>query len=198
MAYICELGSGQRLYLDNVGEQTAVTLATSSAGQQQQSSSQFTTGAWTTPPELFRIPQGVVVKLTTAQGVHHLQLQGNQLGMMSQSPSLGNAQQMQVSSGVAMPGSPMPPMQPMSPVEPMQPMTPMAPIQPMKMGDMEMSANPMQMRMGNMAMQMGNAATSSRASGSTTAGKAKFCSQCGTPVKPSDRFCSNCGYQLNG
>ena len=204
MAYTCELGSGQRLYLDNSGAQTAVTLASGSAGQQQQSSSQFTTGTWTAPPALFRTQQGVIVQLTTAQGVHHLQLQGNQLGMMSQSPALGNAQQMQMSSGVAMPGNAMPPMQPMAspqpmqPMSPMEPMQPMTPMQPMKMGDMEMSANPMQMRMGNMAMQMGNTASSSAASSSAaSAGKAKFCSQCGTPVQPSDRFCSNCGHQLN-
>lgn len=198
MAYTCELGSGQRLYLDNVGEQTAVTLASSSAGQQQQSGSQFTTGVWTATPELFRTPQGVVIKLTTAQGTQHLQLQGSQLGMMSQSPALGNAQQMPISTGVAMPGSSMPSMAPMTPMQPMTPMEPMQPMQPMKMGDMEMNANPMQMRMGNMEMQMGSAAASGSASGSTTAGKAKFCSQCGTPVKPSDRFCANCGHQLNG
>ena len=207
MAYTCELGSGQRIYLENVGEQTAVTLASSSAGQQQQSGSQFTTGTWTTPPELFRTPQGVVIKLTTAQGTHHLQLQGNQLGMMSQSPTLGNAQQMQMSSGVAMPGNAMPPMgatQPMSPMQPMEPMQPMQPMQPMKMGNMEMNANPMQMRMGNMEMQMGNAASSSAASssaassGAASPGKAKFCSQCGTAVQSGDRFCANCGHQLNG
>lgn len=98
MAYTCELGSGQRIYLENVGEHTAVTLASSGAGQQQQSGSQFTTGAWTAPPALFRTPQGVVIQLTTAQGSHHLQLQGNQLGVMSQSPALGNAQQMQMLS----------------------------------------------------------------------------------------------------
>lgn len=188
MAYTCELGSGQRIYLENVGEQTAITLAAGSAGQQQQSGSQFTTGPWTAPPELFRTQQGVVIKLTTAQGTHHLQLQGNQLGMMSQSPSLGNAQQMQMSSDVSMPGNSMPPMQPM---QPMQPMEPMQPMPPMKMGNMEMNANPMQMRMGNMEMQMGNAASSA-----SSTGKAKFCSQCGTPVQPSDRFCANCGHQL--
>jgi len=201
MAYTCELGSGQRLYLENVGEKTAVTLASGSAGQQQQSGSQFTTGVWTSPPELFRTSQGVVIKLTTAEGTHHLQLQGQQLGVLSQSPALGNAQQIQMNSGVSVPGNAMPPMQPMSSMEPMQPMSsmePMQPMQPMKMGNMEMNANPMQMRMGNMEMQIGNAASSSAAkSGASSTGKAKFCSQCGTPVQPSDRFCANCGHQLN-
>ena len=189
MAYTCELGSGQRIYLDNIGEQTTITLASSGVGQQQQSGSQFMTGAWTSPPELYRTPQGVVVKLTTALGIHHLQVQGNQLGVMSGSPSLSNAQQMQMSSGVSMPGSAMPPMQPMQPMQPMPPMQPMQSMPPMKMDDMEMNMNPMQMRMGNMEMQMGN--TANRPSN-----QAKFCSQCGSPVQLSDRFCSNCGYQL--
>ncbi|MEM0981770.1 MAG: zinc ribbon domain-containing protein, partial [Cyanobacteria bacterium P01_H01_bin.58] len=204
MAYTCEFSPGQRIYLDNVGEQTIVTLMSSSAGQQQQSGSQFTTGLWTTPPELFRIEQGVVVKLTTAQGERYLQLQGMQLGWMTHSPNLGHAQSMQMSAEVAMPGTNMPPMQPMSPmgstppmqpmqpmtpVQPMQPMKPMQPMQPMKMGNMEMNMNPMQMRMGNMEMSLGNDAGS--------VAKPKFCSQCGTPVQPSDRFCAHCGHQLN-
>ncbi|MEM9120674.1 MAG: zinc ribbon domain-containing protein [Cyanobacteria bacterium P01_F01_bin.56] len=193
MAYTCELGSGQRLYLDNLGEQTAVTLASSSAGQQQQASSQFTTGAWTAPPELFRTPQGVVIKLTTAQGTQYLQWQGHQLGMMAQNPPLGNAQPMPMSSGATMPGHPMPPLQPMPPMPSMEPMPPMP---PMKMGDMEMSTNPMQMRMGNMTLQMSSAVSSSVSHNAATAGKAKFCTQCGSPVQPRDRFCANCGHQL--
>ncbi|MDB9529193.1 zinc ribbon domain-containing protein [Oscillatoria sp. CS-180] len=177
MAYTCEISSGQRLYLENSGEQTAVTLASSSTGQQQQSSSQFTTGAWTAPPEAFQTAAGVVIKLTTTQGVQHLQVQGNQMGLVTDHPVPGSAQQMQMSTNVAMPSNTMPPMESMPPM------------QPMRMGDMEMSLNPMQMRMGNMEMQMGKSVKRSP-------GKTNFCSQCGTPVKPSDRFCANCGHQL--
>ncbi len=211
MAYTCELGPGQRIYLDNIGGQTAVTLYTGNGGQQQQSGSQFTTGAWTTPPEVFRTDQGVVIKLTTAQGVHHLQLQGNQMGWMTGSPSLGQAQQMQTSAVSTPPGGSMPTMEPMPAMGSMSPMTlqpiaapppmqPMQPMQPMKMGNMEMNANPMEMRMGNMEMRMGEAFGSSPASPSVSApasaNQPKFCSQCGTSVKAGDRFCANCGHQL--
>ncbi|UBF26082.1 hypothetical protein K9N68_31880 [Kovacikia minuta CCNUW1] len=49
MAYICELGMGQRVYVDNKGGQTMVTVASSSAGQQQQSSSWFSDGYLDSP-----------------------------------------------------------------------------------------------------------------------------------------------------
>ena len=54
MAYVCEIGTGQRAYLDNQGKQTIVTTASSSLGQQQQSSQSFVTGSWTASPESFR------------------------------------------------------------------------------------------------------------------------------------------------
>jgi hypothetical protein len=200
MAYTCDLGGGQHVYLDNVGDQTAVTLASTGPGQQQQSGSQFTTGPWTQAPEFFRIDPGVVIKLTTAQGAQFLQLQGQQLGWMVQPPTLANAQQMQTSTVAAMPGGSMPPMQPMTstttgtapkmePMQPMQPMQPMAPMPPMQMGNMSMNTQPMEMRMGNMAMRMGEAPNQGA--------QRKFCSQCGTPVQPSDRFCASCGHQLS-
>lgn len=184
MAYTLELGSDRRAYIDNAGDRTTVTLASGNAGQQQQSSSQFSTGAWTAPPKAFNTGQGIIIRLTTSTGTHHLQIQGNQMGVMSGSPAMGNAQQMQMSSGASMPDSSM------------QPMQPMEPMQPMKMGNMEMNANPMQMRMGNMEMHMGRSPGGDNASSSAGA-KAKFCSQCGTPVAPDDRFCAQCGHRLN-
>ena len=177
MAYTCELGPGQRLYLDNVGGQTTVTMLSGNAGQQQQSSSQFTTGVWTAPPEMFVTPQGFVIKLTTAQGVQHLQVQGTQFGWITGNPLLDQAQQVPMSTVSSTSQT----------VQPMQPM------QPMKMGNMQMNMNPMQMRMGNMAMQIG---TSSNDAENNAAVQPQFCSQCGTPVKSSDRFCANCGHQL--
>jgi hypothetical protein len=60
-------------------------------------------------------------------------------------------------------------------------MSSMPPMQPMQMGNLP----PMVMRMGNMELNMG-----------ATAQRQKFCSQCGTPVKPTDKFCANCGNKL--
>lgn len=173
MAYTCELDSGQRINLDNQGNQTVVTVSNGSLGQQQQSSSSFTTGKWTSPPEIFRRDRGVVIKITTAEGEHQVRVQGNSISVESSHVSLGNSQRMHLqqsgtstSSGVSM--------------------KPMEPIKPMKMGDMSMNMNPMEMRMGNMSMQMGDKTQSTR----------RFCSQCGASVEPSDRFCSSCGHQL--
>jgi NADH pyrophosphatase NudC (nudix superfamily) len=187
MAYVCELGGGRRIYLDNQGGQTAVTIASSGAGQQQQASSRYQTGQWVAPPQLFQTLEGVAIKLTTVQGEQWLHFQGNSISVMGEFSSPGAAQQMQMQQVESVPAPVVQPMQPMTPMEPMQPM------QPMKMGNMEMNMNPMQMRMGNMEMRMGTAT----AAPTTPSATRRFCSQCGAAVEPSDRFCSSCGHQLN-
>lgn len=186
MAYLCNLGTGQQVYLENQGTQTIVTIMSGGPGQQQQASSSFSTGRWTEPPTMFRTDKAVILRINSETGQHFVQLQGSSMGVMSQSPSLSNAQQLQVQqTSSAVSGQ-----QPMPPMQPMQPMPPMPPMQPMKMGDMEMSMNPMQMRMGNMEMSMGKSSDLSEGSGR------HFCTQCGNPVQPSDRFCANCGNRL--
>ena len=60
------------------------------------------------------------------------------------------------------------------------------PMQPMQMGKMQMNMQPMVMRMGDMELNMG-----------ATASKQRFCSQCGTAVKPTDKFCASCGNKLD-
>jgi hypothetical protein len=59
------------------------------------------------------------------------------------------------------------------------------PMQPMQMGNMQMNMQPMVMRMGNMELNMG-----------ATANQQRFCSQCGTSVKATDKFCASCGAKL--
>jgi len=171
MAYVCEIGTGQRAYLENQGTQTIVTTASSSPGQQQQSSQSFVTGSWTAAPESFRNASGVVVKITTSQGQYFIQIQGHSMGMIAEHPSLQGAQPIQLQQVDRPPTSSMPPIEPMKPME---------------MGDMEMSMNPMQMRMGNMELRMDKPVSSTH----------RFCSQCGTEVNPRDRFCSACGHRL--
>jgi NADH pyrophosphatase NudC (nudix superfamily) len=183
MAYVCDLGTGQRVYLDNQGMQTVVTTVSTSRGQQQQSSSGFETGSWTAPPELFQTANGVIVKINTAGGDRLIQIQGNSMSVTSSVSSLSNSQQLQMQQVASTPASSMPPMQPMEPMQPMKP------IEPMKMGDMQMNLNPMEMRMGNMEMRIGSTAQDSETR--------RFCSQCGAAVGASDRFCSSCGHQLN-
>jgi zinc-ribbon domain len=179
MAYACELGTGQRIYVDHQGTQTMVTVMGGGPGQQQQSSTSFHTGSWTTPPEIFQTAGGAVLKITTAQGEHFIYIQGGSMQMMGGVPSLSGSQQMQVQQVASIPTSSFPPMEPMKPMK------------PMSMGGMQM--NPMEMRMGDMEMRMGSPTASSKPN---TPNPRRFCSQCGTAVEPEDRFCSSCGHRL--
>src|SRR5579883_1768386 len=81
-SYVCELGDGQRIGLENSADQTIVTTLSSRPGQQQQSSSRFQTGRWTAPPEAFRLGGGVGVRIVTAQGTWVVQVQGSRISIL--------------------------------------------------------------------------------------------------------------------
>lgn len=179
MAYLCDLGNGQKIYLENQGNQTIVTSVSQSSGQQQQSSNQFTTGTWSSLPQVYQFPNGMLIKLTTAQGEYNLQIQGSNMVINQGLIDVGNAQTVPLQQAPET-ASNLPPMEPMQPLEPMKPM------QPMTMGNMSMNMNPMEMKMGNMSMTMGETPKTGR----------RFCSQCGSPVKESDKFCASCGHRL--
>ncbi|MBE9169248.1 zinc ribbon domain-containing protein [Pleurocapsales cyanobacterium LEGE 06147] len=177
MAYVGELDTGQKIYLENQGTQTLITSIFSGSGQQQQSSNSISTGSWTAEPEMYKTSNGVIVEITTAGGKYCVQIQGSSMSVMNETPSLSKERQMQMRQVESTPASSMPPMEPMK---------------PMKMGDMEMKMNPMEMRMGNMQMRMG-----SSTSDEIHQSKRRFCSQCGESVHPNDRFCSSCGHRLD-
>ena len=181
MAYMCELGMGQRVYLENRSEQTVVVMASGGSGQQQQASSSFQTGLWAAPPELFQTPGGVVIRLQVGGGDRYLQVQGGSMSLMGGTPFLGGAQQLQLLQVDQTP---------CSTVQPMQPM------QPMQMGNMQMGMKPMGMQMGDMQMRMGSGPAADAAEASPAADGRRFCSQCGVAVKPDDRFCASCGHRL--
>lgn len=187
MAYVGELDTGQKIYLENQGTETVITNTFSGLGQQQQSSSSITTGSWTAKPKMYKTANGVVLEIITARGKYFVQIQGSSMSVMSETPSPRKDRQMQMRQVESTPASSMPPMEPMKPMQPMQ---------PMKMGDMEMKMNPMEMRMGNMQMQMGSSMSPSTSDG-VHQSKRRFCSQCGELVNPSDRFCSSCGHRLD-
>jgi NADH pyrophosphatase NudC (nudix superfamily) len=171
MIYQWELSTGHQISLDNQGAQTVVTIFRTSAGQQQRTSNSFTTGVWIVPPEMSITPTGAILKVTTSTGESLIQIQGNSIQMQS---SHGDEHQSTTSASSTSTFT--------SGVEPMSPLKPMP---PMQMGNMQMSMRPMVMRMGNMELNMG-----------ATANRQRFCSQCGTPVKPTDRFCASCGNNL--
>ena len=189
MGYRCEWATGQSVYLENVDDQTRVTLTNSSPGQQQQSSNHVQTGHWTAPPEVWQVAIGLVVKLLTAQGERFIYIQGNQVSTSKEAPSWGDAQPLPVhvdSTPAAMAPTPS--------------MPPMHPLPPMQMGDMQMDQSAMTMQMGKMRMEM-NPIEPSPQTGidkpSTSVVQRNFCSQCGSTLKPSDRFCAHCGHRLD-
>lgn len=184
MAYVCELSAGRTLYLDNLDGRTVVTITSQSAGQQQQASSTFQTGAWVATPEVYLTSDGAVVKLQAAQGSHYIRVHGGSIGV-SEAFSLDALEQMQMQQTSGL--------KPSIPVSPKTSKTaeslpPMTPMQPMTMGDMQMNLSTMEMRMGNLEMKMGEARSSDPIQ--------RFCSQCGSSVQPPDRFCTHCGHRL--
>ena len=160
MVYNWNLATGHQLSIDNEGAQTVVTIQQISTGQQQRSSNSFTTGIWLIPPEMTLTPTGGIVKITTPSGESIIQIQGNSVQMHSNS-----SDSQSTSSTSTANFSPMP---------------------PMKMGNMQMSMQPMVMKIGNMELNMDTEATQQK----------RFCSQCGTPVKIDDKFCASCGSKL--
>lgn len=190
MAYVCDLGAGQRAYLDNQGTQTIITLASSSPGQQQQASTSVQTGSWIGPPQAFQTASSVVIRIQLADGNRFVQIQGSSINWVT-------ASAIETAQPLAMQRTEMPAMQPMQPMT----MPAMPPMQPMTMGNMSMSLNPMEMRMGDMEMRMGSVTSSASSNqtanqASTEAASQRFCNQCGSAVKPDDRFCSSCGNRL--
>ncbi|MGR3278444.1 zinc ribbon domain-containing protein [Acaryochloris marina NIES-2412] len=176
MAYVGELGTGSTIYLENQDSQTIITAIAASPGQQQQTSHSFSTGHWTTSPELFRSLQGHIIRLETAQGNYVLLVQNHQIRLIEAMPPRHTLESIPLQQIVHPPTSPIPPM---------------PPLQPLTMGNMVMSMQPMQMRMGNMHLSMGTTATATQ----TT--QNNFCSQCGTAVSAQDKFCANCGHRLH-
>jgi NADH pyrophosphatase NudC (nudix superfamily) len=169
MIHNWELATGQQISVDNQGAQTVVTILQTSAGQQQRTSSSFNTGIWIVPPEMSITPTGATLKITTPTGASLIQVQGNSIQIQSSHSGEHSASTSTAASATFTSGS-----------EPMQPM------QPMQMGNMHMNMQPMVMRMGNMELNMG-----------ATASQQRFCSECGTPVKATDKFCASCGNKLD-
>jgi len=137
MAYVCNLGNGQNIYLDNPGEQTVVMSMIQSPSQQQQSSSSFHTGTWTEIPQVFQTSQGLMIKIMSVQGDILIQVQGQNMQVTQNITGLLQSQKITVTQTHSMPKTalmmtPMPQMQTISPLKPIEPMqmTSMSTLQP--------------------------------------------------------------------
>lgn len=185
MTYAYDLENGQRLIVQNEGDDTVVALSSDDEGQQQSQSTSFHTGKWSKTPELFSTRGALILRFESKGGVEFIRVRGNQIQSMRSEPDLENAERRKLKKSeenVFM--KPMEPMKPMAPLKPMEPMKPMTPMKPLG------SMRPMEMRMGDMHMSMGT--------GEKAAEPAKrFCTQCGKPVQDDDRFCASCGHALS-
>ena len=151
MPYTANLSDNQKLAISNIGNQTNITLVSSSTGQQQSQGSSFTTGVWQTPPQLYKVGAGFILKLNTSSGASYVSIQANGMSTIT-APASDNGEEvkLQKTDDTATDASNMG-------FEPIQPMKPM---QPMKMGNMSMDINSMSMQMGNMSLNMNDNKTS--------------------------------------
>ena len=115
MTYAYDLGNGQRLLVQNDGDDTRVALTSGDPGQQQNQSTGFNTGGWSKPPELFRTPENLVLRLESKSGVEFIGVHGDQIESMRSEPELENAERLTLkesNENIAR----------MKPMEPMKPM----------------------------------------------------------------------------
>jgi hypothetical protein len=170
MTYAYDMENGQRLIVENDGDNTLVALSSGGGGQQQSQATGFDTGKWSKPPTLFRTKQGLLLRVETKSGPQFIAVRGSQIQTWrGDKPDLEEAEKLKLREAeetIAM--------EPMSPMEPMKPMR---------------SMRPMEMRMGNMHMRMG-------ASEEETKSEKRFCTNCGKPLQEDDRFCGYCGKKL--
>lgn len=195
MAYHFNFNSGQQLWVQQQGEQTAITLSVGSVSQQQQQQTLLTTGLWQASPVLLQTAVGLVLKIEGARGVTYVQIQANGLQLLA-AAATAHLGEVNLVAGQEMPDAHGDGNFELQPMTPIQPMTPMA---PMKMGNMSMQMTPMRMQMGEMTLEMSSSSSQKHTTQSETASTTRrFCTQCGHGVAPSDRFCAHCGHQLSG
>jgi zinc-ribbon domain len=176
MTYAYDLENGQRLIVENDGDNTLVALSSGGEGQQQSQASGFETGKWSKAPTLFRVKQGLVLRVETKSGSRFIAVRGSQIQIIGgREPDLENAEELRLresEENVAMES-----------MRPMEAMRPMESIRPMPV------MRPMEMRMGNMHMRMGGSEEEPES-------EKRFCTNCGKPARKDDRFCGYCGKRL--
>ena len=121
MTYTHDIGDGQRLLVENDGDDTQVALSSGDSGQQQNQSAGFNTGKWSKPPELFRTGDDIVLRLESENGVQFVGVHGHQIETMGSEPDLKTAEKITLKESAEN----IVRMKPMKPMEPMKPMKPM-------------------------------------------------------------------------
>ncbi|MCY7323865.1 MAG: zinc ribbon domain-containing protein [Phormidesmis sp. CAN_BIN36] len=160
MAYQCDLGTGQRLYLENLGTQTIVRLTSGNARQQQSQQSNFETGEWQDLPKVFRTGTGIILQIESTQKQSFLSLQAQRIGTLNNLPDMTGAEVLSLQTTESIVSS-------FNPMEPMKPME-------MKMGTMQMKMDTLQ-----------SAQRFCSQCGESVKVADRFCSHCGTQLSTS-------------
>jgi hypothetical protein len=127
MTYTHDIGNGQRLLVENEGDNSQIALSSGDSGQQQNQGAGFNTGKWSKPPELFRTGDDIVLRLEGKGGVLFVRVHARRIEPMSNEPDLETAEKLTLKESdenIAR-------MKPMEPMKPMKPMKPMEPMKPM-------------------------------------------------------------------
>jgi hypothetical protein len=126
MTYAYDLENGQRLIVQNDGDDTLVALGKGDEGQQQSQSTGFNSGKWLKPPELFRTGGNLVLRIEGRGGVQLISVRANQIRLMRGEQELDNAERLKLyESGESIAAKPMKSMKPMEPMKPMDPVKPL-------------------------------------------------------------------------
>src|ERR1700730_11253416 len=96
MTYAYDLENGQRLIVQNDGDDTLVALRSEDEGQQQSQSTGFDTGRWLRPPELFRSRGNLVLRLESKSGTEFVRIRGNQIQSMRSETGLKKGEKCKV------------------------------------------------------------------------------------------------------
>lgn len=140
------------VFIENQGAQTNLQVSSGSGGQQQSQGNGFTTGEWSSDPELYRDGRDLLLVLHTPEGDRAVRIHGSSSQSLSSVPETSGCERLELKQVEKSSHQGKAPMKPMEPMRPMKPMKPME----MRMGNMHMSmGSGMEMRMGDMHLKMG-------------------------------------------
>ncbi len=90
MPYIAQIDQDQRISIKNEGTKSVITL-TNVSGQRQDRSATVESGAWLSPPALFQIENGLLLRFHTNEDNVFFRIQDDQITRLSSAPSLSGA-----------------------------------------------------------------------------------------------------------